>query len=115
MGRNWVDANAFEGESLRATDLEVGDSIEGTVEAIFESKKYEGTYFMILKNDDGELTRIFTAGNLTYAVKDGKLKPGYVVLLTREASEPGKKAAKFKIQIDKNSKEAVDNAAPPAV
>lgn len=115
MDNNWVNVDEYDGESLKATDMEIGESIIGTLTNVQESKKFEGTYFLHLVDDKGNKTRIFTAGNLTYKAKDGKLKPGYLVRITRDNDTPGTKGNKprstFTVEVDKESKLAADGSA----
>jgi hypothetical protein len=104
---NWTSVDSsFNGESIKATDIEVGESVEGKVTAITEHKEY-GSFFLFIENS-GEVTRVFTAGNLTYKVKDGKIAVGNTYKITRLAdTPPKKKGAKprttFEVLVDQDS------------
>ncbi len=104
---NWVSVdNAFDGESMKATDLKIGESVIGKVTAIDKHKEYE-SYFLYLDNE-GEVTRIFTAGNLSYKVKDEKITVGNTYKITRlEDTPPKKKGAKprttFDVVVDRDT------------
>lgn len=101
---NWVSIDEYQGESLKATDLKIGESVIGTVTAIDESKKYPNSFFIHFENE-GEATRLFTAGNLSYKVKDGKISVGNTYKITRMDDTPStKKGVKprttFSVQVD---------------
>lgn len=103
MVPNWESVDQFNGESLKATDLKVGESLEGTITAIDKHKEYE-SYFLYLDNG-GEITRLFTAGNLSYKVKDGKIVVGNTYRITRLEDTPSKKKGQkprttFEVQVD---------------
>lgn len=113
---NWQNVDEFDGESLKASELVKGEAIEGTIAKIQPSSNYEGAFFLTLDTAEGA-TRIFTSGNLSYKIKDGKLKPGYTVRITRLEDTPSKKKGQkprttFEVLVDTASKEVTDKGAP---
>jgi hypothetical protein len=109
----WKNVDEFDGDSLKASEFKIGEAVIGTVEEIYESKNYPGTFFLSLTAEDGTPTRIFTAGTLSYKCKDGKLKPGYIVKITRVADTPSKKKGfkprtTFEVLVDTDSVEVAD-------
>lgn len=83
----------------KATALEDGQSIEGTVLAFRESAKYPGKFGVVMRGTDGKTFTLSPAGNLNYAIRDGLLKVGTLYKIQREGTKlvKGMKAAQFGI------------------
>ncbi len=108
---NWASVdNSFDGESFKSADMKIGESIEGKVTAIEESKTYPGAFHMFLDNA-GEISRIFTSGSLSYKIKDGKIAVGNTYRITRLADTPPKqKGSKarttYEVVVDRDTMKA---------
>lgn len=111
----WQDTDGgFAGESKKATDMQVGEVLTGKITDIQPHRDYENSYFIFLDTAAEGAVRLFTAGKLSYKVKDGIIKPGYEVRIERLADLPAKTKGKkgmtnFDVKIKTSSKQAVDN------
>lgn len=78
------------GGKLRLTEMEQGASLVGTVaDVIVEQKQtkdgrpFEAVTLAVQVFKDGEPTLVFTAGNVKSAAKEGKLRSGDKITITR--------------------------------
>lgn len=109
---NWKPVEkVFEGESIKAADMKIGSSVQGKLTAISESPNFPGAFHLYL-DDDGEITKIFTSGNLSFKAKDGDLVVGNTYKITRIADVPSKKKGfkartTFEVLVDQDNLVAV--------
>jgi hypothetical protein len=104
----WKSVDEFDGNSIKASEMSIGETLEGKVEKINESTNYPGAFFLTLSTAAG-VTRVFTSGDLSYRIKDGKIKEGYLIQIKRrEDMPPKKKGSKartsFAVNVDPDSK-----------
>ena len=98
---------AFQNVNVRntkkATDLAVGEVLEGYAVRIEESRKHEGTFNLVMQDPEtGSQFLLFGAGNIKYALRDGNVAIGLRTRITREEDTKikGMKSSSFKIEQD---------------
>lgn len=100
----------------KATDLAVGESIVGHVLGFEQSPKYADKTNLIMQNAEGERIVLGTAGNISYMIKDNKIKAGLNTRITRnedrQAAKGGKTSSNFTVEQD--SEDAIEVASQPA-
>jgi hypothetical protein len=77
---NITYTKAIKNGKLKATEMEVGASVTGTIKGFKDGKFGQS----ILLDVNGRETEVYPAGNLKYAVADGKLQTGLFTTITRE-------------------------------
>jgi hypothetical protein len=95
------DISKKAGKVIKATEIEVGSSLTGYVTRFIENANL-GVTNVALTLENGEDAVLFPAGNIRYAVQDGKIKIGYLTRFTRNADKmvKGKKSTNFTIEQD---------------
>ena len=89
------------GKALKATEIAVGDSVTGYVTRFMKNENL-GVTNIELQLENGEKLVLFPAGNIRYAVADGKIQQGLLTRFTRTADKmvKGKKSTQFTIEQD---------------
>lgn len=89
--------------TMKATAMEVGSSVEGYVARFEASRMVEGQQNIILQTKDGEQLVFFTAGNIKYMINDGKIREGLYTRITRNEDKKvkgGKVSSQFTVEQD---------------
>lgn len=79
----------------RNVKLEVGQTVTGHVVGFDESSKYPGSFFILLKQENGEVISISANGNLKYRHMDGDIVVGQYTAITKNPDVLGKKSKKM--------------------
>lgn len=87
---------------IKATEMEVGSSITGQIQAIRPSKNIEGQFTIYMTLDSGENVGFNPAGNIKYLLQDGKIKEGYLTRITRlnDKKVKSKVSTQFRVEQD---------------
>ena len=95
----WGEKLNLNSEFRKASALEDGQSIEGTVLAFRDSTKFPGNVAVVMRDMDGKTFTLSPAGNLKYAIRDGLLKIGTTYKIQREGTRlvKGMKSSQFGI------------------
>jgi hypothetical protein len=112
-----VNSNKYEGEVVKAIDMEIGEPLTAYVTGI-DSYEYDGKDFnnLLMQREDGSEFKLLTCGNLAYNVKDGKLKVGLLTQITKTADKGGQvKRTTFDVQQDAEKTIAVVDALDKAL
>lgn len=73
-------------EFVKASALEDGQSIAGTVLGFKDSVKFPGSTSVVMQGLDGKRFTLTPSGNLKYAIRDGHLKIGCTYKIQREGT-----------------------------
>jgi hypothetical protein len=87
-------------------ELEVGESITGYVLGFREGKHGQNLLMQI----DGEPVTVFSAGNIRYAIRDGKIAVGALTRITRKEDEKVKGMNSSKFSIEQDRSDTVDTS-----
>lgn len=79
----------------RNVKLEVGQTVTGHVVGFDESTKYPGSFFILLKQENGEIISVSANGNLKYRHLDGDIVVGQYTAITKNPDVLGKKSKKM--------------------
>jgi hypothetical protein len=87
------------GTIVKAREIKVGDSVTGYVTAIVEGQFGPNVK---LQMEDGSSVTLLSAGNIRYAISDGKIRVGLLTRFTRNADKlvKGKTSTNFTIEQD---------------
>jgi hypothetical protein len=102
------------GEGVKLTGLAIGDSVTGYVVTFRPSLQNPDNMNIFMRDEDGPGTfYVYTAGNLKYLIKDGKIKEGLLTKITRIADKMvgGMKSSQFQVLQDPEQKVDVSEEA----
>lgn len=88
--------------SISATKMAIGSSVEGYVTGFEPSLQNPENMNLMLKVADGTTVRFYTAGNLKYMIKDGKIATDILTRITRteDKNVKGKNSSQFTVEQD---------------
>lgn len=98
-------------EAVKLTGLKIGDTVTGFVVGFRESKQNPENQNILMREENGEGTfYVYTAGNVKYLIKDGKIKSGLLTKIERIADKMvgGKKSSQFRVMQDPS--QTIDDA-----
>lgn len=93
------------GGSKKVRDLEVGGEIIGYVTGFEPSLQNPEKMNLIMRGTDGNTFRLYTAGNIKYMIKDGKIQTGLLTKIVRleDKNVKGKLSSQFDVLQDPDS------------
>jgi hypothetical protein len=93
------------GTAKKVRDLEVGGELVGYVTGFEPSLQNPENMNMIMRGEDGTTFRVYTAGNIKYMIKDGKIQTGLLTKIVRLADKniKGKISSQFDVLQDPES------------
>lgn len=114
--------NQAVGSSKKVRDLEVGGEIIGYVTGFEPSLQNPENMNLLMRGTDGNTFRVYTAGNIKYMIKDGKIQTGILTKIVRlnDKNVKGKMSSQFDVLQDPEQTldgalfEAISNEAPAA-
>lgn len=71
--------------SKKVRDLEIGGELVGYVTGFEPSLQNPKNMNIIMRGEDGTTFRVYTAGNIKYMIKDGKIQTGLLTKIVRLA------------------------------
>ncbi len=95
--------NLTTSEPVKLTAMKVGASVVGYCLGFIPSKQNPDNSNIIMREENGSGTfYIYTAGNVKYLVRDGKVKKGLLTKITRieDKMVKGKKSSQFNVEQD---------------
>lgn len=103
------------GSSIAGTKMTIGSSVEGYVVGTEPSLQNPENSNLLLKVADGTTIRFYTAGNLKYLIRDGKVATGLLTRITRidDKNVKGKMSSQFTVEQD--PEQTIDDAAFDAI
>lgn len=76
--------SGFNGKIVRSAKLTIGESFRGKLLGLSNSSTYPDKQNLVMEDEKGEPFTVFTSGNLSKAVKEGKLEVGQIYRITRK-------------------------------
>ncbi len=94
--------NQSVGSSKKVRDLEVGGELIGYVTGFEPSLQNPENMNLIMRGTDGASFRVYTAGNIKYMIKDGKIQTGLLTKIVRleDKNVKGKISSQFEVLQD---------------
>jgi hypothetical protein len=88
--------------SRKVRDLDVGGELVGYVTGFEPSLQNPENMNIIMRGEDGTTFRVYTAGNIKYMIKDGKIQTGLLTKIVRLADKniKGKISSQFDVLQD---------------
>jgi hypothetical protein len=102
--------NQSVGSSKKVRDLAVGEELIGYVTGFEPSLQNPDNSNILMRGLDGASFRVYTAGNIKYMIKDGKIQKGLLTKIVRLADKnvKGKMSSQFDVQQD--PEQSLENA-----
>ena len=90
------------GGAKKVRDLAVGGEIIGYVTGFEPSLQNPENMNLLMRGTDGTTFRVYTAGNIKYMIKDGKIQTGLLTKIVRldDKNVKGKVSSQFDVQQD---------------
>lgn len=102
-----MSSNEFEditgsgNKTLATARMAVGETFQGTLVELETNIKYPEKKNLVMEDEEGHRTVLFTSGSLNYAVQDGKFEVGRTYRITRvenKLTKKGQTRTQFQIQ-----------------